>query len=128
MPENAITRAKKIIELIKKLEQEIINTQKNMALLEEQGLTDASIYWRRNKYGEKTYLELLYSQDSQRVLDGLRRIEYIGKDPEKISEALARIKRFEKHQGYQESLETLKKKMLRVNHLLRDVIMHLELE
>lgn len=128
MAENAIVRAKKIIELVKQLEQEIAKIQKNMSLLEEQGMTDAGTYWRRNKYGDKTYLELVYSQESQRVLDGFRRIEYIGSDPEKISEALARIKRFMKHQEYQKNLEALLEKELKVNNLLRNAIIHLELE
>lgn len=68
----------------------LVTIQDRITQLEQAGVTQASVYWRKDSTGNPTILYL--NHPSQ---DGQRKREYVGKDPTKQAEALARIERWE---------------------------------
>jgi hypothetical protein len=84
--------------------------------LEAAGITDARPYWRKRK-GKASYLYLVPP-----MVDGVRpKQEYIGADPEKQQEALARVERFEQHQALQRDLAALEEQIARVKWRVADL-------
>lgn len=75
-----------------KEEHEAMKTQ--AAEMVELGMTDAKKHWPSDKPGA---LVLLYSTSSKFYEETGRRKEYIGKKPERIAEAEARLKRYVDH-------------------------------
>lgn len=61
---------------------------KEIAELERQGVTEATPWWRPNSKSPQGYLYLIHPQR-----DGLRPREYIGTDPARVRDAMARVER-----------------------------------
>lgn len=74
--------------------------------LQAQGITEATIHWR-----EPGMLELLYPAGSDYVARTGRRREYIGKDPAKQQEAIARVNRREEYLKLEKEINRTKYKM-----------------
>jgi hypothetical protein len=84
--------------------------------LEAAGITDAKPYWRKRK-GKASYLYLVPP-----MVDGVRpKQEYVGADPEKQQEALARVERFEQRQALQRDLATLDEQIARIKWRVADL-------
>jgi hypothetical protein len=91
-------RLNQIAAALDKLHEQADALRAQMADLEAQGIIDAAEHWRKDRDGQKTILELVYSVHSDRVTqEGKRRIEYIGNSPEKIEAARAGMQRFEQY-------------------------------
>jgi hypothetical protein len=74
--------------LVAGLEAELVDVERQMAELQRLGLTHASPHYKAGKY-----LTLLYPSQAGTK----RRRDYVGNDPQKVEEALARIKRARTH-------------------------------
>ncbi len=109
------------------IEAEKIRNQ--MAKLEESGIIDAGIHWRKDRSGDKTILELVYSTHSDRVkVEGKRRIEYIGKRPEKIEAAQAALARFDEYQKLKSVLNRIEGQISRNEKTLQLLKNYLDLD
>jgi hypothetical protein len=74
----------------------------------------ATPHWRKDRHGQPRYLYLIHpTQD-----DGSRRREYIGADPDKQAEALARVKAWDE-------LQAVRSEIREVDHRLAAITGHL---
>lgn len=105
------------------LYEEIKITYEKIHELEAQGISEASIHWRRkgDPAGRPDQLELLHPTGSAYEKRTGRRREYIGTDPEKQQEAIARVRRWRAYQDAQGEVKKIKDKMTdivgRIKHL-----------
>jgi len=60
-----------------------------IAALEEAGITDAHLYWRKEPGKQKRFLYLVHPQKN-----GQRRREYVGSDPGRVAEAKRMVDRY----------------------------------
>jgi hypothetical protein len=78
---------------LRALETHLVAIQEQVADLEQAGVTEASPYWRKDKEGNPRILYLIHPSQ-----DGQRKREYVGVDPAKQVDALARVQRWEQRQ------------------------------
>jgi hypothetical protein len=79
--------------------------------LEQAGTTTASAYWRDDKY-----LVLVHPMDN-----GHRRREYIGNDPDRVAEALAKIERHRQAEDVRRQLHDLHTRKYWFNHYVGEL-------
>ena len=77
------------------------------AQLEQAGMAHASENWIDK---DETILRLIHQKDSPHRQTGGKRFEYIGKDPDNIAQARARIERWNEWADIQAELEQIKEK------------------
>ena len=73
-------------------------------------------------YRDGIYLYLVHPT----APDGSRKRENVGKDPEKIKAALARLDRFKRHSQVTQEISTLSGKIETTNRELENILQHLK--
>lgn len=87
-----------VLDILIELDREIKKIDQQIAELKAQGMTSATIHWRRkdDPDGKPDMLELVHRQGSGYEREHNRRREYIGTDPKQIEKAIARCRRFDR--------------------------------
>jgi hypothetical protein len=106
-----------IEQLTGKIGDQLTSLANEKLSLEALGITNAGTHYR-----DGIYLYLVHPT----APDGSRKREYIGKDPEKIKAALARLERFKRHAVVTQEINTLKDKLESTNRELENIIQHLK--
>lgn len=105
-----------VIDALIGLERRVKRGYLEMEQLLDAGLTDASLHWRKDARGERTILELLHPTGSPYETQNGRRREYIGKDPQKIAEAKARVDRYHQYQMLQQKVRSDESELVTIKH------------
>jgi hypothetical protein len=99
--------------------------------LEALGIIDAAPYWRKNRAGEKTILTLTHSTNSERVLGGGSRSEYIGDKeaaPEKVQAALDALDRHKEYARLKRELHDLESRIQLEEGSINTILLRLKRE
>lgn len=90
-------RFNQVLDTLTELNQEIGEIDEQIAKLKAQGMTSATIHWRRkdDPNGLPDMLELVHRQGSDYEREHNRRREYIGTNKGEIKVAIARCRRFD---------------------------------
>jgi len=83
--------------------------------LEAAGVTEATPHWRKRN-GEPKYLYLIHPQTN-----GQRVREYVGADPDKVQEALARVERYKERGRLLAELQQVELKLRQLEDGLRSL-------
>jgi hypothetical protein len=96
---------------LQSLQDHLAAIKDQIADLEQAGVTEASPYWRKDKEGNPRILYLIHPSQN-----GQRKREYVGVDPAKQADALARVQRWEQRQRLLEQANRLAARLDRIRH------------
>jgi hypothetical protein len=116
-----------VLSTLANLENHRAELYQAMEALEAAGITRAKPHWRKDANGNPEILELLHASDSRYTREHKgRRREYIGKDPHKIAEAEARIKRWKEYISVRETHGRVvdKVRQIRMRIEMLDILVH----
>lgn len=106
------TRLMAVCDRLDSLHEELTITRAQIAEIEAQGVSYATVHWRRQPTVEQPgIMELLHPENSEYAQQHGRRREYIGTDPAKQAAARARIARWEEYRKAQGRAGYLKEKI-----------------
>ncbi len=94
--------ARQLPSLLQRQEDELKEVQEHMHALKAAGLTYAVEHWR-----DKKYFYLIYPQ-----VDGQRKRQYVGTDPERIAEARAGIQRGKDYDLLKEKVAAIESRIM----------------
>jgi hypothetical protein len=108
-------RLSTVCEALDRLYQQLQAVQVKISELEAQGLSEASVHWRRPPSDNQPgILELLHPAGSTYVAKHGRRREYIGTIPDRQQEALGRVERWAEYQKAKRAEFEIKEKMSQI--------------
>lgn len=110
--DNLLPLARQLVANLEIAQQTFAALKAKIEALEEAGIANASPSYRDGKY-----LYLIFP-----MVDGERKREYIGADPEKIAAALARIERNKQHSALTAELQRYDAGFSRAAWQLRDLV------
>jgi len=87
-----------------------------IAALETAGVTPATPHWRKDQHGRPRLLYLLHPSHN-----GQRKREYIGADPAKQAQALARVQRYQQRDQLIHQANHLTARLAHLHHDLHDL-------
>jgi hypothetical protein len=110
-PPDPYTALDDVAQGLRALEAHLVTIQEQVADLEQAGVTEASPYWRKDKEGNPRILYLIHPSQN-----GQRKREYVGVDPAKQADALARVQRWEQRQRLLEQVNRLAARLDQIRH------------
>jgi hypothetical protein len=110
-PPDPYTALDDVAQGLRALEAHLVAIQEQVADLERAGVIEATPYWRKDKEGNPRILYLIHPSQN-----GQRKREYVGVDPAKQADALARVQRWEQRQRLLEQANRLAARLDQIRH------------